>query len=91
MSNEWESELTPSMVQDGLYREIAEVIGVTNLLNLCALVGGSTFYLPKRDRILLPLRDMKICEEFKGYNAMEVSRKYGVSERWVREITNKKL
>ena len=90
MRETWTNELTPSMLNDGLCREIAEQIGTDNLLKLSVLVGGSTFYLPRKERLLRPLRDIKICEEYNGYNTAELSRKYGVSQRWVREIVNSK-
>lgn len=90
MSNEWESELTPSMLPEGIYRNIAETIGVSNLLKLSALVGGSTFYLPQQKQLLKTLRDIKIREEYNGYNTLELSRKYKVSERWVRGVINQK-
>jgi len=90
MSETWINELTPSMLTDGLCRKIAEQIGIDNLLKLSVLVGGSTFYLPQKERLLRPLRDIKIREEYNGYNTAELSRKYGVSQRWVREIVNSK-
>lgn len=89
MLEPWASELTPSMPPEGLCREIAEEIGMDNLLKLAALVGGSTLYLPQRNRILRPLRDRKIREEYNGYNAVALARKYDVTQRWVRQITDR--
>ncbi len=88
MTETWTDELTPSMLADGLCREIAEEIGTDNLLKLSVLVGGSTFYLPRKERILRPLRNIKIREEYNGYNTAELSRKYGVSQRWVQQIVS---
>lgn len=85
----WKSELTPSMLADELYREIAEEIGVENILKLSKIIGGTTFYLPREDRLLLPLRDKKILEEYNGYNTLELAKKYEVSQRWVRQIVAK--
>ena len=85
----WTSELTPSMLTDGLLRSIAEEIGVDNLLKLSLLVGGTTFYMPKKERILRPLRDQKIREEYNGYNTADLARKYDVSQRWVEQIINR--
>jgi len=87
--NIWKSELTPSMLADGLYREIAEEIGVENLLKLSRIIGGATFYLPREDRLLLPLRDKKILDEYNGYNTLELAQRYEVSQRWVRQIVAK--
>lgn len=86
MQGTWTEELTPSMLPDGLCREIAEEIGTDNLLKLASLVGGSTFYLPQKEKILRPLRDQKIREEFNGYNTADLARKYEVSQRWVQQI-----
>ncbi len=90
MPDEWIRELTPSMLPDGMYKEIAEMIGTDNLLKLSSLIGGSTFYLPKQKQILRPLRDKKIREEYNGYNSLELSQKYDVSERWVQQVANQK-
>ena len=86
MAQKWTEELTPDMLPDGLCRVIAEEIGTDNLLKLSVLLGGSSFYLPRRERILRPLRDRKILEEYNGYNTEELARKYEVSQRWVQEI-----
>lgn len=88
MMDPWTSELTPSMLTDGLLRAIAEEIGTDNLLKLAVLVGGSTFYMPQAESILRPLRDLKIREEYNGYNIADLSRKYGVSQRWIQRIVN---
>lgn len=91
MSEEWTNELAPSMMPDGLCKVIAQEIGTENLLKLSILIGGSTFYLPKRESILRPIRDIKIREEYSGYNTEELARKYNVSERWVCEIINRDM
>jgi len=88
MNVTWTNELTPSMLPDGLCRAIAEEIGADNLLKLSDMIGGSNFYLPKKERILRPIRDKRIREEYTGYNSAELSRKYNISQRWVQEIVN---
>ena len=85
----WTSELTPSMLTDGLLRSIAEEIGTDNLLKLSLLIGGTTFYMPRKEKILRPLRDLKIREEYNGYNTADLARKYDVSQRWVQQIVNR--
>ncbi|ADY54895.1 Mor transcription activator domain protein [Syntrophobotulus glycolicus DSM 8271] len=79
-------ELTLEQIPEGLYREIAEAIGVENLVKLTQLVGGSTIYLPKTESVVRPVRDARIREEFNGYNHMELAKKYDVTERWVRQL-----
>ena len=53
---------------------------------LCSVVGGSTIYLQKPESVLRPVRDAHIKAEFNGYNHPELARKYGVTERWVRQL-----
>ncbi len=79
-------ELTLDMLPDGIYKEIAEAIGVENFYMLTKVVGGATIYLPKPDSVLRPVRDARIKAEFNGYNHPELAKKYGVTERWVRQL-----
>ena len=82
----WTDELTVSMIPEGMLQDIAKTIGVDNLLKLSALLGGTTFYLAQKNKILRPLRDHKILEEYNGYNTMELSKKYNVTPRWVKQL-----
>lgn len=86
MIEEWTNELVPSMLPDGLSREIAMEIGMDNFLKLSQLVGGATVYIPQKESILRSLRNQKIQEEYDGYNVMALSKKYRVSKRWVYKI-----
>lgn len=79
-------DLTIEMVPAGVYREIAETIGVENLLSLAAIVGGTTFYLPKLESLLRPALYLRIKAEFNGHNVLELARKYEKTERWVRQV-----
>lgn len=81
-----EKELTLDMITGEIYRTIAEEIGVENFLKLSKLVGGATFYIPKAESILRPVRDLHIKQEFNGYNYQELAIRYDVTERWVRQI-----
>jgi len=78
--------LTLEMLPEGLYRMIAEAIGTDNFSRLAEVVGGTTVYIPKPESVTRPVRDVRIKEEFNGYNHPELARKYGVTERWVRRI-----
>ena len=91
MAQKWTEELTPDMLPDGLCRVIAEEIGTDNLLKLSVLLGGSSFYLPRRERILRPLRDRKILEEYNGYNVYELCKKWDLGESMVRTIIRDKI
>lgn len=68
------------------YRTIAEAIGTENFVKLAEVVGGAPLYIPKPESLVRPVRDAQIKEEFNGYNHMELSKKYGVTERWVRQL-----
>lgn len=79
-------ELTIEMLQEGIYKDIAEVIGIHNFYRLTQIVGGATIYLPKPESVIRPVRDAHIKAEFNGYNHPELARKYNVTERWVRQL-----
>lgn len=78
--------LTLEMISEGLYKDIAEAIGPANFVKLAEIVGGATIYIPKPESLVRPVRDARIKEEFTGYNCIELARKYGVTERWVRQL-----
>lgn len=84
--DEYIKEMSPEMLQEGLWRQIAEEIGIENFYKLAVLVGGTTFYVPRPESIVRPVRDAHIKEEFNGYNHLELARKYDVTERWVRQL-----
>ena len=78
--------MTLEMLPDGLYRQIAEEIGIENFYRLTKLVGGESIYIIKPDSFVRPARDIRIKAEFNGYNHTELAKKYGVTERWVRQL-----
>lgn len=88
MLEEWTKQLTPSMLSNELYRAIATEIGMDNFLKLSQLVNGDMIYIPQQAAVLRPLRDQQIQEEYDGFNAVELSRKYGISKRWVNQIVS---
>ena len=85
MKQDWMKELTLEMIPQE-YRDIAEIIGVDKFLQLAEHAGGTSPYIPKKERILIPIRDQKIRNEYTGYNVRELARKYNLSEQWIREI-----
>ena len=60
-------ELTLEMFPEGLYKDIAEAIGVQNFYKLSKVVGGATVYLPKPESVVRPVRDARIKAEVTGY------------------------
>jgi len=79
-------ELTPEMLPEGLYRRIAEAIGVDNFYKLACVNAGMTIYIPKPESLLRPVRDAHIKAEFNGWNYLELARKYSITDRLVRSI-----
>jgi len=72
------------------YNAIARKMGVKAALVLNENFGGLAFYFPKLDKILVKKRDVLIREEFNGTNYSILAVKYGLTERWVREIVDHK-
>lgn len=73
-------ELSPEM------REMAELIGLENVIALSKRFHSDTVYFPCVNSILMSARNHKIIEEFTGYNLKELSRKYGISQTQIRYI-----
>lgn len=84
--DELSKDLTLEMLPEGLYKEIAEAIGIGNFYKLAEVVGGATVYIPKPESVTRPVRDARIKAEFNGYNHPELAKKYNVTERWVRQL-----
>lgn len=84
--NKLAEKLTLEMIPDGIWHTVAEEIGVSNLIKLAELVGGANIYIPKAESFVRPVLYEKIKEEYNGYNTAQLARKYGITERWVREI-----
>lgn len=71
----------------GESRYLAEVIGLDGFKNLVREFGGtSRLYVPTLDTVVLPVRDELIRREYDGTNAMELARKWNLTERWIYEI-----
>ena len=90
MNDILENNLTIDLIPDGNYKLIAQAIGVDNLLKLSGILGGTTFYIPTKDKFLRVIRDEKIRREFNGYNVSELSKRYSITDKWVREIVKTK-
>lgn len=84
--DELAKELTAELLEEEQWREMAEVIGADNFYRLAKHLGGQTIYVPKPESLLRPVRDQHIKEEFNGWNHVELARKYGVTDRWVRAL-----
>lgn len=73
------------------HREMAQLIGVENLIRLSEIYGGTSIYIPKVDDLLKNSRYAAIMREFDGTNIRYLARKYGVSERTVYRLVKDML
>lgn len=78
--------LTPEMIPEGVWRDLAEKIGAYNVIQVMELINGDMVYVPKPDRILAPARDAKIQNEFTGYNFESLAKKYGLSKGYIKTL-----
>ena len=77
---------------NGNARELAELIGMEAFIRLVGVYGGtSSLYVPKAEQLVLPVRDELIRREFDGGNSTQLARKWGLTERYIREIVKEKL
>lgn len=89
----WNELLKELQIEDltGSARELAEIVGMEAFSRLVEVYGGSSnLYVPKADQLVLPIRDKLIQREYNGRNVFELSRKWGLTERYVREIVKEK-
>ena len=82
---EWYKEINPEELPPA-YRDLSKLIGIENTFVVAKHYQGTGLYLPKLDGVLADLRNKKIKREFNGGNYKELAIKYGLTERWVREI-----
>lgn len=70
-------------------RQIAEAIGMESYIKLSESFGGTNIYVAKANEIVLRKeRDERIRKEFNGYNHTELALKYGLTEKWIRNIVS---
>jgi len=63
-----------------VYREMAEVVGLKNTLELAIVFGGRELYFPKLNNVLRVERDKKILTEYAaGSTADNIAKKYGIT------------
>ena len=91
--DEWITRIVAEITIEDLpesYREIAGIVGVENAVKLSEYLGGLVFYFPQLEGMLRRKRDARIKKEFNGANHKDLARKYGLTERWIREIVDSK-
>lgn len=77
------------LVKSGVEQERAQQIGIDIARRIAQVWGGSVIYIPRGLRLKLSERDLKIWQEFNGFNQQELARKYQVSVQWVYQIVKK--
>lgn len=84
------SEKTKIRIQDlyGVQRDIAEIIGIDSYIELTKVFGGDNIYIQKYSEVTKIERNAEIREKFDGYNADDLAKEYGLTERYIRFICN---
>lgn len=88
-----EKEDTYKLTLDDLpdsQREIAEVIGIDNLLKLSDNFAGNPLYINQRKELEKEMVYRRIFKEFDGGNVTELTQRYGVSRATVYKIVKEK-
>lgn len=70
------------------YHDIVETLGMPVFLDLIALCGGTSLYLPKMDSLERSGRDREIRARFNGGNYRALALQFRLSERQIRKIIN---
>lgn len=65
---------------------LSELVGMEHFLQILDTAGGECIYFPKRETLERPLRHQAILREYNGTNLRQLSRKYGVTDRCIRNI-----
>lgn len=73
---------------DAKNKEIAEVIGIDNLLKLAKAYGGESLYINKFDEIVKTRRDKNIKTEYNRYNLKKLANKYNLTEKRIKQIVS---
>lgn len=67
------------------YRGLSELVGVESMLQIYQQYKGMQMTIPTHlyDRTLAA---KKVREEYTGQNQQELARKYGYSQKWIRQV-----
>ncbi len=68
------------------YREIVELIGIRNFVQLSNYARGDELYFPKVENVVSPARNRRIKKEFNGYNSKELADKYNLTIKQIQNI-----
>lgn len=87
VKDDWVKDITIEMIPEQ-YQDVANRIGVGNLIKLSEVMGGHNVYIPKKDFFTRTLRDTLIKKEFNGYNYKHLATKYNLSEITIRRVVS---
>ena len=86
----WAEDVRPDDLQNQTMQELAELVGVDNMLRIVESYSGMVIYVPKLDSVIKAVRDRHIREEYDGTHAKRLALRYDVSESWVNRIANER-
>ena len=78
-------ELQSEHIPEDLYW-LYELVGMEQFPASIDTAGGEFLYFPKRSTLERGLRREAIIREYNGANIRQLSRKYGLTERYIRTI-----
>jgi len=65
---------------------LAAEIGLSNVLELCRIFGGTSLYVPKIDSVTMAAKKRLVRKRFTGNNHRELAKRFALSERAVYDI-----
>lgn len=68
------------------YQPIVSLVGLDAFLQLCNYARGDELYFPMRETILRKVRNRLIMQEYDGYNFTELSKKYSLTVKHIKNI-----
>lgn len=84
---EWMREVDVEELPDP-YQTLVRLVGLDATMAIAQELGGCSVYFPKLDRLCARLRDERIRAEFDGKNHQALARKYGLTDRRIRDIVS---
>lgn len=68
------------------YQPVVSLIGLDAFLQLCNYARGDELYFPMRETILRKVRNRLIIQEYDGHNFVELSKKYNLTVKHIKNI-----
>jgi len=70
--------------------ELLRMLGYDGLYSLSEAYGGSSLYVPTIKRLFQDCMEQAIVEEFNGFNSKALAVKFGVCERTIHNIMERR-